>query len=745
MDTITNLNTPIPSLDLYRDEEFRILVSSVKEYAIFMIDPTGLIKTWNDGAKNIKGYEADEIIGKHISVFYTKDDIEKGMVAKNLEMAKAQGSFENEGWRVKKDGTVFWADVIFTAIYNELHELTGFTKVTRDISNQKKIKDDLALEFRSAYEKLLFHLKNTPLGFIEWDDKLHIRSLSERAEEIFGWSLQQFAENKKNGFTQVYEEDLSLATGISKQLLSGTVARNHVQHRNYTKDGKVIWCEWFNSILKDKDGKVITIMSLVQDITDRKSAEEALRRSESDLKAIFENTSEGVILTDTNGILKSFNNKAKDLVFLNTEEELKIGKSLFDIIEESGKENFKQIISKVLSGETIQRDRSYKRKNGETKWFMFTKTPVYSEGKIEGTCITISDITERKQSENALRQSEFRYRQIVETAQEGIWLIDKNNRTTLVNKKMCEILEYSAKEMLGKDIYYFMDDASKEVALKSMEMREEGLVENLDFRYITKSGKHIWANISVNSICDDAGNYTGALAMVSDISEKKLMEEKLLEQVIQEQKNITKAVVNAQEKERAEIGMELHDNINQLLAASNLSLSHGLSQPDHAPSIIKSQEYIAKAMEEIRKLSHVLVGPAHEKTMGLIAAVEELISNISILKQIVISFNCSTYDENESEIGLKIVIYRIIQEQMSNILKHAEASEVKIELKKEENDLILVITDNGKGFDTSTKGKGIGLKNIKNRAELYDGKVKIVCPAGKGCKMTIVFKGNSIS
>ena len=190
--------------------------------------------------------------------------------------------------------------------------------------------------------------------------------------------------------------------------------------------------------------------------------------------------------------------------------------------------------------------------------------------------------------------------------------------------------------------------------------------------------------------------------------------------------------------------MELHDNVNQLLAASNLSLNLALSQVDHKPFILQSQEYIAKAMKEIRKLSQVLVGPAHEKTMGLIAAVEELISNISILKDIMISFNYSTYDENESEIGLKIVIYRIIQEQMSNILKHADASEVRIELKKEKNDLILVITDNGKGFNTSAKGKGIGLTNIKNRAELYDGTVKIVCPAGKGCKMMIVFKGNSM-
>jgi len=102
MNTVTNMNTPVPAPGVHKEEEFRILVTSVKGYAIFMIDPSGLIKTWNDGAKNIKGYEADEIIGKHISVFYTKDDIEKGVVASNLEIAKATGSFEAEGWRVKR-------------------------------------------------------------------------------------------------------------------------------------------------------------------------------------------------------------------------------------------------------------------------------------------------------------------------------------------------------------------------------------------------------------------------------------------------------------------------------------------------------------------------------------------------------------------------------------------------------------------------------------------------------------------
>ena len=355
----------------------------------------------------------------------------------------------------------------------------------------------------------------------------------------------------------------------------------------------------------------------------------------------------------------------------------------------------------------------------------------------------VQDITERKLAEENLKHSEERYRKMVETAQEGIWLIDENNRTTFVNNKMCEIFEYSQEEMLGKEIFYFIDDADKEEASRSLERRKNGIVENTDFRFLIKSGKHIWTNISANPIFDENGNYKGALAMVSDITEKKILQQQLLEEQMNKQKEITKAVVSAQEKERAEIGEELHDNINQLLAASKLYLNHGLSQPDYAPFILKSQEYIATAMEEIRKLSHALIGPDHDKTLGLIDSIEELISNISLVKDTRIAFKYSTFNEEECDVGLKLVIYRIIQEQIGNIFKHAEASEAKIELKKEENDLVLIIKDNGKGFDTSAKRKGIGLKNIKHRAELYDGTVQIVCSPGTGCKLKIIFKNQS--
>ncbi len=132
------------------EEEFRLLVESLKDYAIFMTDPAGHITSWNKGAEKIKGYSASEVLGKHISIFYTVEEIQKEEPENNLKTTREHGRFESEGWRVRKDGSRFWADVVFTALYDEQENLKGFAKVTRDITEQKKAEQEL-LESEKKY------------------------------------------------------------------------------------------------------------------------------------------------------------------------------------------------------------------------------------------------------------------------------------------------------------------------------------------------------------------------------------------------------------------------------------------------------------------------------------------------------------------------------------------------------------------------------------------------------------------
>src|SRR6266511_4638066 len=120
-----------------REERYRLLVEEVQDYAIFMLDVTGHIMSWNAGAQRIKGYSADEIIGRHFSIFYPPEDIAAGKPGRELEIAVAEGRLEDEGWRVRKDGTRFWANVVITALFDEAGKLRGFGKVTRDMTERR--------------------------------------------------------------------------------------------------------------------------------------------------------------------------------------------------------------------------------------------------------------------------------------------------------------------------------------------------------------------------------------------------------------------------------------------------------------------------------------------------------------------------------------------------------------------------------------------------------------------------------
>ncbi|AXB48292.1 histidine kinase [Amycolatopsis albispora] len=139
--------------DPYSGESFRLFVQSVQDYAIFMLDPRGYVATWNPGAERIKGYRADEIIGQHFSVFYPPDDLRAGKPAHELEVAAEVGRFEDEGWRVRQDGSRFWAVVVITALFDDQGRLRGFGKVTRDVSERVRAENELV-----ERRRLFFHL-----------------------------------------------------------------------------------------------------------------------------------------------------------------------------------------------------------------------------------------------------------------------------------------------------------------------------------------------------------------------------------------------------------------------------------------------------------------------------------------------------------------------------------------------------------------------------------------------------------
>ncbi len=329
----------------------------------------------------------------------------------------------------------------------------------------------------------------------------------------------------------------------------------------------------------------------------------------------------------------------------------------------------------------------------------------------------------------------MKYDSLFEQATDAIMVSDFKGNFKDVNSSCCTLFGYAKQELLQLNVKALLNPGYlKENPIRFDILAAGGSIFN-EREMVHKNGTIIYVEANAKKFDDDS-----IFVIARDITERKFLEKELLHQKMQEQKKIIKAVINAQEKERAEIGRELHDNVNQLLAASKLYQHQSLKEPcKKFEYITKSQEYLSSAMKELRKLSHALVGPTQDETMGLTASLAKLLGDISLVKNIEMTFHYSSYREEEIEVGLKLVIYRMVQEQLNNILKHAQASKIEIELKKEPTSLQVSINDNGKGFNPSEKRNGIGLKNIKNRAEIYNGILQIISSPGEGCKMKIIF------
>ncbi|HJV64563.1 MAG TPA: PAS domain S-box protein [Geomonas sp.] len=169
------------------DGQFRLMVQQIKDYAVFMLDPKGYILSWNDGAQRIKGYSASEIIGKHFSIFYPREEAKAGKPDRELEMARSAGSLELEGWRLRKDGSRFWAGITITPLFDALGELIGFNKITRDFTERRQMEDALQ-KSRNMFERLF---ETSPDAIVVVDGNGTIRKLNQQAEVLFGYMREE--------------------------------------------------------------------------------------------------------------------------------------------------------------------------------------------------------------------------------------------------------------------------------------------------------------------------------------------------------------------------------------------------------------------------------------------------------------------------------------------------------------------------------------------------------------------------
>lgn len=344
---------------------------------------------------------------------------------------------------------------------------------------------------------------------------------------------------------------------------------------------------------------------------------------------------------------------------------------------------------------------------------------------------------EKQEAVEAIRISNERFQSLSRTTKDAVW--DWNLLTDQVwwNENFYNWLGYDpqqpvppaqewTKRIHPADVGQVMERLKK-IKTNSIDSWEE------EFRFVLADGSYGTLLDRAYVMRDTLGMPVRAIGVLVDITEQKRLIQEMLDNKIERQKEITRAVLQTQEMERNKLGRELHDNINQILASVSLKLEYYLEEPgDNRDIIINCLDSVKKAIQEARNLSHDMVMPRFSERR-LKDELQQLIENYNYRQIVALELN--EMQEQYISPSLKEAIYRIVQEQLSNIYKHAKADEIGITISNDDHLLTLTIMDNGVGFDMRQKSKGIGLSNIFNRVEACNGTAAFISAPGKGCTL----------
>ncbi len=282
------------------EDRYRLLIDSITDYAIYMLDENGYVVSWNPGARRFKGYESPEIIGQHFSRFYTDEDRKRGLPALALKAARENGRFEGEGWRVRKDGTRFWVNVVIDPIIDASGDLVGFAKVTRDLTERKGAEDTL----RKSEEQFRLLIQSvTDYAIYMLSPEGIITNWNAGAERIKGYTPQEIIGQH---FSKFYSPE-DAAAGLPQMGLQTArqVGRFEKEGWRYRKDGSKFWASVVIDAIRAPNGELIGYAKITRDMTERKQAQEQLERAR---EAMAQSQKMDALGQLTGGVAHDFNN-----------------------------------------------------------------------------------------------------------------------------------------------------------------------------------------------------------------------------------------------------------------------------------------------------------------------------------------------------------------------------------------------------------------------------------------------------
>jgi PAS domain S-box-containing protein len=337
----------------------------------------------------------------------------------------------------------------------------------------------------------------------------------------------------------------------------------------------------------------------------------------------------------------------------------------------------------------------------------------------------------------ALRQSEERYRHMIETASEGIWQVDAGWRTTFVNARLAAMLGVAPADMLGQHVFAFMDDEGQALARQYMERRQSGVKEVHDFKFCRRDGAALWSIVSATPLQDEAGHFAGALALVTDITERKQAEGKLREYA-DRLENLSRRLLGVQEAERRHLARELHDEVGQELTCLKLVLKQAGRGAPAVDGLDGALALVDGLLTRVRSLSSDL-RPALLDHLGLLPALLWLVERFTGQTGVCVDFRHAGLEGGRFAVDLETAAFRVVQEALTNVARHAGTVEASVRVWATAAEVVVQIEDRGAGFDAAAALAGdrtAGLAGMRERVTLLGGRFALESAVGSGTSLT---------
>jgi len=508
-------------------------------------------------------------------------------------------------------------------------------------------------------------------------------------------------------------EDAQKDWDLFQQLRAGAIDHYQLDKRYFRRDGSLVWGRLSLSLMSQYPSPLV--LAMVEDITEKKTAEEARLQQ----TAIIESSADAIASATLDGTIVRWNGGAQGIYGYTAAEA--VGKPVAMLVPPELGDEENNILETVRAGARIEQYETVRvTQTGKRINVSLSISPIKdSSGRIVSISGIARDITERKRAEEALRESEEKFRSVFRDAGVGMVIVSPDGHFLAANGTFCDYLGYAEEELLAKTVesVTFPEDWPP-----FSQRLGEAITGNIGLwrfekRCLHKSGHIVYTESSASLIRDHNGEPKYFVGEVLDVTPRKESEETL--------SGMTRKLIEAQEEERARIGRELHDDINQRLAM----LSVGLEQLDQDPSELHSRarelrKELGEVSDDVQALSHDLHSSRVEY-LGVVAGMKSWCKEFAARQKMQVDYKSDVSSVLPLEV--RRPLFRVLQEALQNARKHSGVKRVEVQIREKSGEIDLMVKDSGQGFDleTAKQGRGLGLTSMSERVRLVNGTIAI--------------------